>query len=206
MTLRAEVAEPFRDTGDVVRSSTSATRQRSSRSGPCTRPTSREYVRTADEWPRLLSLPKMRTLVARRGGQIVAYLVDSRATNKPGILEAGGTPLAVEALIATALRDRAAGEDVPVGLMRVPHVLRNGVLDRLGEDGQPVTGGHTMVRINDPRAFWRALGEPGSPPAIDRRELASAIFGPHPERWVARPASMAARFPIPLTIPPLDHS
>ena len=63
-----------------------------------------------------------------------------------------------------------------------------------------------MVRINDPKAFWRAIGQRGTPPPVERRELASAVFGPHPERWVARPASMVNGFPIPLPILPLDHS
>ena len=56
-------------------------------------------VRRPEDWPRLLSLPKMRTLVARRGGRVSGYLVDSRASNKPGFLEAGGNPWAIETLL-----------------------------------------------------------------------------------------------------------
>ena len=145
-------------------------------------------------------------LVARRGARITGYLVDSRATNKPGILEAGWSPWAVETLICHALRDREPDARVPLPLMRTPGVLRTVLLDRLGADRPAVPGGHAMVRINDPKAFWRAIGQRGAPPAVDRRELASAVFGPHPERWVARPESMVYGFPIPLPIPPLDHS
>ena len=55
-----------------------------------------------------------------------------------------------------------------------------------------------MVRINDPKAVWRAIGQHGTPPPVSRPALAAAIFGPHPERWVARPESMVHGFPIPL--------
>jgi GNAT superfamily N-acetyltransferase len=163
-------------------------------------------LRRPEDWPRLLALPKMRTLVAWRRGRIAGYLVDSRAQNKPGIIEAGGSPGAVEALLGAALADRGADEAVSVPLLRTANVLRSVVLERLGTEASLAPGGHTMVRINDARAFWHAIGQRGDPPDVDRRELASAVFGPHPERWVARPASMSHGFPIPLPIPPLDHS
>jgi hypothetical protein len=63
-----------------------------------------------------------------------------------------------------------------------------------------------MLRVNDPKALWRAIGQHGNPPPVSRPALAAAIFGPHPERWVARPESMVHGFPIPLPIPMLDHS
>ena len=109
--------------------------------------------------------------------------------------------------MARRSRDRAPDDRIPVGLMRADHVLRRVVADRLGDECRRVQqGGHTMVRINDPKAFWRAVGQHGSPPPVTRRGLAAAIFGPHPERWVARPESMVHGFPIPLPIPLLDHS
>ena len=167
-------------------------------------------ARRPQDWPRLLSLPKMRTRLALREGVVVAYLVDSRATNKPGFVEGGGDPAALETLVHRALRDRQPGERVPIALMRMSHVLRRVVLQRLGDDAHPGPGGHTMVRINDPAALWRALGRAGTPPAVDRRTLASIVFGPHPERPVDVPAGiasdLAAAFPIELPIPPLDHS
>ena len=165
-------------------------------------------VRSPEDWPRLLALPKMRTLVARRGARVVGYLVDSRATNKPGFVEAGGWPWAIEALLARALADRAPEDRIPVALMRTDHVLRRVIADRLGDEfpARVQQGGHTMVRINDPKAVWRAVGQHGTPPPVTRPALAAAIFGPHPERWVARPESMVHGFPIPLPIPMLDHS
>ncbi len=163
-------------------------------------------VRRAEDWPRLLALPKVRTIVVWQRGRVAAYLVDSRSSNKPGLIEAGGAPGAVQSLVHRALSDRAPDEVVPVPLSRTSNVLRSVVLDRAGAERPLAPGGHTMVRINDARTFWHAIGQRGEPPAIERRELASAVFGPHPERWVARPPAMARRFPIPLVIPQLDHS
>ena len=206
LELGADDADRFRDAGDVVRELDVHDAAALRLVGALHEADGPGIVREPADWPRLLSLPKMRTLVARRGARITAYLVDSRATNKPGIVEAGGSPWAVETLVAHALRDREAGTRVPVPLPRTANVLRTVMADRLGADRPAVPGGHTMVRINDPKAFWRAIGQRGTPPGIDRRELASAVFGPHPDRWVARPESMVNGFPIPLPIPALDHS
>src|SRR5262249_39885697 len=46
--------------------------------------------RATAEYPVLLRLPKMRTLIALANGAPVGYLVFSRAVNKPGLVEAGG--------------------------------------------------------------------------------------------------------------------
>ena len=206
LELRAEDADRFRDSGDVVRQldmhdagALAGVRALHEADGP-------GVVRRPEDWPRLLSLPKMRTLLARRGGRVAGYLVDSRATNKPGILEAGGSPWAVETLVGAALRAREVGERVPVSLSRGDGGLRSVLLSALGDAARFTPGGHTMVRINQGKAFWRAIGQAGAPPPIERRDLAAAVFGPHPERWVTRPTSMVAGFPIPLPIPPLDHS
>jgi GNAT superfamily N-acetyltransferase len=207
--LTADDATAFRTTGDLAvheldvgdRTVLEAIRALHEDDGP-------GIVRAPEDWPRLLALPKMRTLVARRGARVVGYLVDSRASNKPGILEAGGWPWAIEALLARALADRPPGTPVPVAVLRTDHVLRRVLAERLGgalaERSTP--GGHTMVRINDPKGVWRAIGQTGSPPPVTRPALAAAIFGPHPERWIPRPESMVHGFPIPLPIPMLDHS
>lgn len=206
LELRAEDADRFRDAGDVVREldvhdtgAIAGVRALHEADGP-------GVLRGPDDWPRLLSLPRMRTLLARRGGRVAGYLVDSRATNKPGFVEAGGSPWAVETLLGAALRARDAGERVPVSLSRGDGVLRSVVLNALGDAARLTPGGHTMVRINHAKGFWRAIGQHGAPPPIERRDLAAAVFGPHPERWVTRPASMVGGFPIHLPIPPLDHS
>ena len=204
--LGVEDADRFRESGDVVRELDVRDAAAVGQIRAIHEADSPGIVRTSEDWPRLLALPKMRTLVARRGARIVAYLVDSRASNKPGVVEAGGAPLAVETLIGHALRDRAPDERVTIAFSRGASVLRSVVVDRLGEGAALQAGGDTMVRINDPKSFWRAIGQHGAPPPLERRELASVIFGPHPARWVTRPASMAGSFPIPLPIPPLDHS
>ena len=59
--------------------------------------------RDARETRALFALPRMRTLVARRDGVPVGYLVVSEAINKPGLIEAGGEPTAVATLVQAAL-------------------------------------------------------------------------------------------------------
>ena len=61
--------------------------------------------RTAAEYPVLLQLPKMRTLLAMADGAPAAYLVVSRAVNKPGLIEAGGDEAGVETLVHRALAE-----------------------------------------------------------------------------------------------------
>ncbi len=67
-------------------------------------------VRTRSEYERLLTLPKMTTLLAIDDGQPAAYLTLTRATNKPGFVEGGGNPDALEALFNQALLLRAPGD------------------------------------------------------------------------------------------------
>jgi GNAT superfamily N-acetyltransferase len=200
-------------------------------------------LRALGEYAPLFSLPKMRTLLAIRDGQVTAYLVDSRAINKPGLIEGGGSTESLEGLVERALRSSEPGRTVAVPLLRTGHALRMLIEARLPER-TPAGGGNTMVRINAPRAFFHAISgwlvrraggasrslsieiaDAGEVVSLDlgrqavigserrathavltRRELAAVVFGPHAERAVEIPASLADLFPIELPIPPLDHS
>jgi predicted acetyltransferase len=51
--------------------------------------------RTAEAYASVFNLPKMKTRLAFRNGQPVGYAIVSRATNKPGLVEAGGDESAV---------------------------------------------------------------------------------------------------------------
>ena len=59
--------------------------------------------RRADEFAILLDLPRMTTWLALRGGIPAAYLVASRAVNKPGLIEGAGDARALETLIRHSL-------------------------------------------------------------------------------------------------------
>ena len=60
-------------------------------------------ARTRDELGALLSLPKVRVLLAVQRDVIAGYLVFGEAVNKPGLLEGGGAPGALEALLMDVL-------------------------------------------------------------------------------------------------------
>ncbi len=57
-------------------------------------------LRPNESYAVLLSLPKMKTLLALRDGKPTAYLVFSRAPNKPGVVESGGNPEALQDVAA----------------------------------------------------------------------------------------------------------
>lgn len=108
-------------------------------------------ARTRGEYEQLLTLPKMTTLLAVDGGRPVAYLILTRATNKPGFVEGGGDPDALEALFNQALLLRAQGDAafavVPLGATPFGDVLEarkpgESVLDTEADIG------FQMMRVN----------------------------------------------------------
>ena len=142
--------------------------------------------RPTDDAP-LYSLPRMRTLLALDGGRgrVAAYLVDSRAINKPGLIEGGGEEGALAALVGRALAERDRDEAVPVPMRRVPHRLHEVVTAVPGR--APHEEGNPMVRINDVRALFEAIAPwlglqagPSRPPlsveVVDAGELVSLEF------------------------------
>jgi hypothetical protein len=162
--------------------------------------------RDAAEARALFALPRMRTLVARRDGRVVAYLVASEAVNKPGLIEAGGDPAAIESLIRQELAARPARATVDAHSLARPTVL-GAVLERRVPERRRVVEDGLMVRVNDVAAL---LG--GRPPAErTRAEWAAVLFGSHPARAAASAGPADAHqlgLPLPLTlpIPVLDRS
>ncbi|MCL0099859.1 GNAT family N-acetyltransferase [Dehalococcoidia bacterium] len=59
--------------------------------------------RSVADYKALLALPKTKTMLAMRGEAIVAYLVFGWSSNKPGIIEAGGSRAGVDALLGNVL-------------------------------------------------------------------------------------------------------
>ena len=143
--------------------------------------------RPTDDAP-LYSLPKMRTLLALDGGRgrVAAYLVDSRAINKPGLIEGGGDAAALPPLVGRALSDRDPEDVVPVPLRRVPNRLRE-VVQTAIPGRAPHPEGNPMIRINGVRALFEAIApwlglqaEASRPPlsveVVDAGELVSLDF------------------------------
>ena len=108
-------------------------------------------LRTHREYEQLLTLPKMTTLLAVDGGRPVAYLVLTRATNKPGFVEGGGDPDALEALFNQALLLRAQ-EDAAFAVAPLGHTPFGDVLEAR-KPGESVLDteadiGFQMMRVN----------------------------------------------------------
>jgi len=110
-------------------------------------------IRAVQEYPLLFNLPHIDTLLAARAGRSVAYLVVSRAINKPGLLEAGGDAGAVEALVRHALLELEGDAVLNAHANLTPSVLGSVLHERMPERRQPNLGGHQMMRINNVRAF-----------------------------------------------------
>lgn len=114
-------------------------------------------VRAAVEATALWFLPRMTTWLALDGGRVAAYLVDSEAINKPGLLEAAGDDAAVAGLVGHALERRAPGGPTQLHVGVAPDGLAGAVRAALpGRVPDPSTD-DMMVRLNDPVAFLRAI-------------------------------------------------
>ncbi len=129
-------------------------------------------VRSPGDAELLHRLAKMTTWLAVRDGRPIAYLVDSRAINKPGLLELGGDETAVEGLLRRVLAGLGSGQalDLQVGFVPDPF---DAIAARAlaGVEGTPY-GGSMMIRLNDPAGFlrsirsWLAAAVPRDAPAV----------------------------------------
>ncbi len=174
-------------------------------------------VRRGDaDYAPLFSLPKMHTLLAVRGARPVGYLVVSDAINKPGLIEAGGEPSAIETLIRHALEDLPPGTKVDAHGNLTPTVLAT-ILDQRVRERRRVVPAGMMIRINDLGGLLRAVGSPAADEAapggveLTREQWTAALFGSHPARtFPAAPRDLAKRLglalPLYLPIPVLDRS
>jgi GNAT superfamily N-acetyltransferase len=129
--------------------------------------------RSLDQYRALFALPKMTTLLASRDGRPTAYLVVSRAPNKPGLIEGGGDPAALESLVRHALAAWSDAEPIECyGYVRsttLGDLLQKRVPDRRLPQIETM-----MVRVNLPQRLLaclqddlvRAAGPPAPPLAI----------------------------------------
>ncbi len=114
-------------------------------------------VRSPDEARALFGLPKMTTWLALDGDRVAAYLLESRATNKPGLLEAAGEPAAIGGLVARVVGGLAddAAIDLHVGF--APDGLEVLATAALAGRAPVPFAGNMMLRLNDPAGFLRAI-------------------------------------------------
>ena len=115
-------------------------------------------ARSREEYAALLTLPKISTRLALAGGEVAGYLCVGSGRNKPGLNEAGGSPDAVEALAAEAVRTYAPVQAVT---KLKPTVLGDLLAGRVGSTRQPVARasgvGFQMIRINSLDLLLRSI-------------------------------------------------
>src|SRR5690606_11089794 len=113
-------------------------------------------IRTADDWPCLLSLPKMHPVLACRGEVPLAYLVVGLATNKPGLIEGGGEVHALASLVNHALRTWP--DDTPIRAYGYVRPTRLGdLLESVAADRRQPPAENMMVRVNHPHAVLKQI-------------------------------------------------
>ena len=116
-------------------------------------------ARSREEYAALLTLPKIETRLALKRGEVAGYLCVGSGRNKPGLIEAGGSPGAVEALVAEAVRNHAPVQAVT---NLNPSVLDDLLAARVGSKRQPVElaagVGPQMMRINSLELLLRSIG------------------------------------------------
>lgn len=71
-------------------------------------------ARSPAEYRLLFSLPKMSTFLSMRGSEVAGYLMFGQGLNKPGLIEAGGRPEALEPLVRHVLLQREPDEQVQI--------------------------------------------------------------------------------------------
>ena len=121
----------------------------------------RRIVRSAEDYLALLTLPKVSTRLALDGGEPAAYLVVGEGFNKPGLIEGGGDPAGLEALVRWSLDRLGPGRDT-----QAPVPLTNSPLGRLMEARKPAARqpveegdgvGYQMMRVNSVAGLMNAI-------------------------------------------------
>ena len=117
-------------------------------------------ARTAAEYRALYSLPKTQTWLACQGGEITASLTLGEGTNKPGLIEGGGSCPGLEALVAYVLAQRP-GQQTQAIVPLTPCAMGQLLQDRKPESRIPVEEaagvGFQMMRINSLMGLLRRL-------------------------------------------------
>ena len=105
----------------------------------------------------LFSLPKMTTLIALEENTPVGYLIFSRASNKYGLIEAGGHKSAVETLVHHALSMLPPEKSIEA-YDNLTRTKLGALLQMRLSDRRLVYEKSMMIRINQPSAFLRRIG------------------------------------------------
>lgn len=117
--------------------------------------------RSMDDYKALLSLPKTKTMLAVKGKSIDAYLVFGWSSNKPGIIEAGGSLSGVGALVCNVLKHEICDASTQALVPLTESVLGNLLEQKLPGVRRPIEEasgvGQQMHRINSLRGVLNQI-------------------------------------------------
>ena len=118
-------------------------------------------ARSRSDYRSLLALPKTTTYAAVSGGVMRGYLTYAEAVNKSGIIETGGNPAALEALVRHILLTKGVGKTIQVLSPRLPTTLGRLLAEKGIEGINPIEVakgvGYQMARINNLRGFLEKI-------------------------------------------------
>ena len=118
-------------------------------------------VRTSAEYRALFSLPRITTFLANEGRETIAYLMLGEGTNKPGLIEGGGTPEALEHLVKHVLDERHTANPVQALVPLTPTSLGTLLEEKKGGMGRPIEQaagvGCQMIRVNSLGKLLRGI-------------------------------------------------
>ncbi len=112
--------------------------------------------RSLEEQASLFGLPKTTTLIALEQDQPAGYLMISSASNKHGLVEAGGTVSALETLLQHALSGLKPEESIEA-YDNLTRTELGAVLQGNFSDRRLVYEKSMMIRINQPTGFLRRI-------------------------------------------------
>ncbi len=118
-------------------------------------------IRSPSDCRALFALPKTTTYLAMEGREVAAYLTFGEGMNKPGIIESGGKPMALEALLRRVLLERGSEEGIDALISLTPsalgHLLKNKGVSEKHPIEEKEAIGYQMVRVNSLRNFLQMI-------------------------------------------------
>ena len=119
-------------------------------------------ARAPSDYRALFSLPKTSTYLAVKEQGLVSYLMVGEGVNKPGLVEGGGDPEGLEALVRRVLTERVSGQEIQALAPLTPSGLGGLLQTKVPGSRQPIEAakgvGYQMMRINNLEKLLRQIG------------------------------------------------
>jgi len=119
-------------------------------------------ARSPADYRALFALPRITTYLAEKRREVLGYLMLGQGVNKPGIIEAGGEPEALEALVRQVLLEQVDDQPIQALVPLAPCALAHLLEAKAGDTRRPIEEargvGYQMIRINSVRGFLEKIG------------------------------------------------